>query len=753
MHGKTIHGGQELLTLTDLLQQRAAQYRDRTAFVFHSDSDAFRAGTDGAETAVRWTFGQLDDRARAIGAWLSQHAEAGDRALLVYAPGLDFVAAYFGCVYAGVLPVPATYPKPRRPLPRLATMARDCQPRLVLTSHETLDTICLEQQEPVIRDIPWQTTDMLDTPPIGWQPVSPAPDDLAFLQYTSGSTTEPRGVMVSHRNLLHNLEMIRCGFGVAPAGTSDKITTGLFWLPAYHDMGLIGGILTPLYVGGTSHFLTPATFLRRPMNWLEALSATRAEISGAPNFAYELCVAKSKLADRAALDLRSWRLAFCGAEPIQAATLSEFAEAFAPAGFQGDSFYPCYGLAEATLLVSGARGPNQPHVLQVDRASLANHQIELVDTTHSRRQSLVGCGGSLDSQELRIVDPKSCRPKSDGTVGEIWVRGDSVARGYWQQEKLSEEVFSARPAHGETAGGEMIDGEMIAGRNGEAGLGQRAFLRTGDLGFQLDGQLFIAGRLKDIIILRGRNHYPQDIERTAQQSHEAVDTGAAFTVSSSALRTKEAGQTSPPQHEQEQLVVVHQIRREHRKADLDEVMRAIRRAIVEEHELDPQVIVLIRPVSLPLTSSGKVQRSLCREMLVDDRLPVKAQWVNPRSPAQSDDMPPTDLPLEGAPPVDSPPVRPDFAAIAASTDPDQLAAAVEDWMLTWLADRAGIERTELQSSTPFAELGVDSLTAIELSQELEEALQLKIPPAAAWDHPTPAALAQFLAEMFLAGVA
>ncbi len=714
MQGKTIHAAQQLSTLSELLQQRAAQHADRTAFIFHDEPIA---GQSELEATLCWTYAELDQRARSIGAWLSQNAEMGDRALLVYAPGLDFIAAYFGCIYAGVLPVPATYPKPRRPLPRLATMARDCKPRLVLTSRNTLSTIRLDEQEPVISEIPWQTTDAIGSAPSDWQPVNTTHEDLAFLQYTSGSTTEPRGVMVSHRNLLHNLEMIRRGFDIPQAGTTDEITKGVFWLPSYHDMGLIGGILTPIYVGGTSHLLSPTTFLRRPICWLEAIASTGATISGAPNFAYEMCVAKIKPADRASLDLQNWRLAFCGAEPINAATLQEFADAFAPAGFRSDAFYPCYGLAESTLLVSGTHGPGKPHVLDIDRASLAKHRIELVDPSHSHRQQVVGCGYSLNSQELRIVDPNTFEQHREGAVGEIWVRGDSVARGYWQQDALTEEVFAARPA-----GGDALS-PLQSGASPQSG----AFLRTGDLGFQHDGQLYVTGRLKDMIILRGRNHYPQDIERTAQQAHEAVDLGAAFTTEGTDSRGRQ----------QEQLVVIHQIHRQHRKADLDEVLRAIRRAIVEEHELDPQAIVLIRPVSLPRTSSGKVQRSLCRELFESSKLPIKAQWIN-----QADDLSSklSALPL----------TRPDFSAISRADDPEQLGKAIENWMLTWLADRAGLDLSDMQSSTPFAELGVDSLSAIELSQELEDALQLKIPPVAAWDYPTPRALSRYLAESYLA---
>jgi|GEM_PF-553453 len=809
MHCESISPGHDLSTLSDLLQRRGREYADRAALVFHDSSagpmpaavapsmvppikgrprpeagslvtDALteidsRTGLD----SVCWTFAELERRARRIGAWLSRHAEVGDRALLVYLPGLEFSAAFFGCLYAGILPVPATYPKPRRRLSRLANMALDCQPRLVLTSQATLETIALELQAPELRAIPWQATNAL--PPTAtvdpWQPIARKPDDLAFLQYTSGSTTEPRGVMVTHRNLLHNLEMIRRGFGIPQAGTTDKIPTSVFWLPAYHDMGLIGGILSPLYVGGTSHLLAPATFLRRPLIWLELLSATQAEISGGPNFAYDLCVEKSRPPDRAGLDLSHWRLAFCGAEPIQADTLREFEEAFAPTGFRNDVFYPCYGLAEATLLVSGPRGAVRPQVLQVDRVSLTQGRIELADpaveparagiqgAAHMGRQSLVGCGNSQDGQELRIVDPDTRQPKPDRQIGEIWLRGDSVTRGYWRQRELSQQVFAARlvdARHRSATHGAAHDSTTefpAAAEDGET------YMRTGDLGFQLEGELYVTGRLKDLLILRGRNHYPQDIERTARGSHQAVDQGAAFVVAPG-KRVESVGQDAGKPAKtgrggeaglglrRERLVVVHQVRREHRRDDMNEVLRAIRRAIVAEHELDPHAIVLIRPASLPVTSSGKVQRSRCRELYVHGELKIEAQWqqgssLENSSPGISRQK--EFRSLDKAACADSPTRHPDFTKLAHRSDPCQLGLMIEDWMLTWLAERANLERTELSSATPFAELGVDSMTAIELNQELEEALQLKIPPAAAWDYPTPATLSRYLATQFLAG--
>lgn len=679
-------------TLAELLQRRAEQFSERLAFVYEDETGQ----------KVEWKYAELDQRARSIAAWLASHAEVGERALLVYPAGLDFIAAFFGCLYAGVLPVPATYPKPKRPLPRLDAIATDCTPKLVLTHSSVLGGLCLDQQSPAVAELAWEATDQIDVGLAnGYQTLDLAGDDLAFLQYTSGSTSEPRGVMISHDNLLNNLEAIRQGFEIPPASENEQVPTGVFWLPAYHDMGLIGGILTPLSVGGTSYLLSPTSFLRRPLRWLELLSETQASISGAPNFGYELLVDKTDADDRAALDLSHWRLAFCGAEPIHPETLHEFAAAFAPTGFRDDAFYPCYGMAEVTLLVTGGRGPGPLRVLNVDHEQLRQHQAVRVSSDDENAQQLIGCGMGHNGHRIEIVDPQSLLPCADGRVGEIWVRGRSVARGYWDRKDVNRQEFEA------TLAGESV--------NGDAG---QKFLRTGDLGFSLDGELYVTGRIKDVIIIRGRNHYPQDIERTAANSHVAVGMGAAFAVDD---------------ERQEQLVVVMQVNREHRKADFDEVIRAVRAAIVDEHELDPQAIVLIKPVSLPITSSGKVQRRRCREQFLTNELSTLAQWsAEPRVSGSAQ-----------AP-------APEFLADVLEIKPQQLQTDIESWLIAWLTARADLHPGAMQAQTPFAELGIDSLTAVEISQEIDQLLDLQLPPMVIWSCPTCEALATYLAEELVA---
>ena len=682
MHGNPIESGLEFETSADLLRHRAQQFSSRTAFVFEDETGS----------TVEWSYAELDQRAAGIAAWLQGRIPPGERALLVYPAGLDFIGAFFGCLYAGVLPVPATYPKPRRPLPRLTTIAEDCSPTMVLTHSSVLEGLSLEQQSAAVASLAWEATDTIEPAAGDLELADRASDDLAFLQYTSGSSAEPRGVMISHENLLNNLEAIRQGFDIAPVEQGGHVPSGVFWLPAYHDMGLIGGILTPLFVGGTSYLMSPTTFLRRPLRWLELMSETGAQFSGAPNFGYELLVQKTTPEERQSLELSQWQLAFCGAEPIHPDTLREFAEAFDCAGFRPDAFYPCYGMAEVTLLVTGGRGPAELRVLSVDGEQLRQHQAVRIPSSHPQAQELVGCGSTIDGQELEIVDPQSLAPCDDGRVGEIWVRGPSVARGYWDQPDVNREVFQAK----------------LPSATG------REFFRTGDLGFQLDGELYITGRLKDLLIIRGRNYYPQDIERTATEAHEAVGMGAAFAVEAD---------------RHEQLVVVLQVHREHRKADFDEVLRAIRSAIGEEHEIEPYAIVLIKPVSLPITSSGKVQRSRCRDQYLGDELAVLAQW---HSDSTAGGFAPT-----------SPP---EFLNRVLETEPARLRKELESWLIEWLTARAELQPGAMQPATPFAELGIDSLTAVEISQDLDQQLQLQLPPMMIWSCPNCEELAACLAE-------
>ncbi len=568
-------------TLHDVLAARADGAGDRKAYTF--------IGTDQDYPI---TFAELNERARSIAAMLQDRCEPGQRAMLVFPAGLDFIAAFFGCLYAGIRAVPTTYPKPRRPMPRMASIVQDCEPQLALTDGETLSTIGDSIAASNLPEIDWVDVSLAKSS-ANFTPLSIGSDEVAFLQYTSGSTSEPKGVMVSHGNLLHNLEMIRHGFGLKPFSPNGRSDTGVFWLPAYHDMGLIGGLLESLYVGGHSVLMSPAAFLQRPTAWLEKMSEYKATISGAPNFAYELVVNRTTDEQRDQLDLSNWKVAFCGAEPIRPETLEYFANSFSRCGFGNDAFYPCFGLAECTLLASGTEGPQPLDVHLISRSALEQHQVKLVDdATSPDAQRLITCGGALLDHEIEIVDPQTFRRVDRDGVGEVWVKGPSVAQGYWNRAEESEETFNAFIADTE----------------------EGPFLRTGDLGFLIDNKLVVTGRVKDVIIIRGRNHYPQDIEKTVTDAHEAIrpDSGAVFTVDRDG---------------QEQVVVVHEIDRNYRKADFDAVVLSVRHAVSTAHEIDVYGVALIRHMSLPRTTSGKAQRHLCKQQFESGELKSHQIWT------------------------------------------------------------------------------------------------------------------------------
>src|SRR6185369_14888039 len=475
--------------------RRAREHPERTAYIFLHD---------GEVEADRRTYAGLDARASAIAArLLARGAEPGDRALLLFPPGLDFIDAFFGCLYAGVIAVPCYPPRPGRDQPRLKAILADAGARFALCTAAIagkLETLAADDPEIAALVVEPSPPDPLSRASTS-RPPRTGEGEIAFLQYTSGSTATPKGVMVTHANLVFMERLIADVFEQG----EESVVVG--WLPVYHDMGLIGNVLQPLWLGGTCVLMAPVAFLRRPRRWLEAIFRYRATTSGGPSFAYELCAEKIAPEDRGGLDLSSWRVAFNGAEPVRAAALESFAAAFAPSGFRREAFQPCYGLAEATLLVSGVRRPGGPVLLDVAAAALEAGRVE--PTESGRRHSLVGCGAVPAEQPVAVVDPVTLRPCAAETVGELWVRGPGVAAGYWRRPEESHEIFGA-----------VLEGET------------GTWLRTGDLGFLRGGELFVTGRLKDLIILRGRNHYPQDLELTAERSATglAIGSNAAFSV-------------------------------------------------------------------------------------------------------------------------------------------------------------------------------------------------------------------------------
>ncbi|HJQ48333.1 MAG TPA: fatty acyl-AMP ligase [Amycolatopsis sp.] len=545
-----------MMLLPEILGGRAADAPDKRAYVFLNEL--------GAETA-ELTYAALDARARTVAAHLAEHCAPGDRALLVFPQCLDFIVAYFGCLYAQVIAVPVNPPRRNRVQDATRAVIADCEPAAVLTVgstaelKSTVDELC--------GPLPWLAVDELAA--ADFRPLTASPEDLAFLQYTSGSTAAPKGVMVSHGNLVANQEMIRHGFG------HDEQSTVVGWAPFFHDQGLIGNVLQPLYVGATSILMSPAAFIRRPMLWLSAISRYRAHTSGGPNFAFDACVTRAHKEGTAGLDLGSWRVAFNGAEPIRPETLRRFSETFGPVGFREDACYPCYGLAEATLIVTGSRKGRGPVTRTVDVDELGHKRFAVAE----EGRALAGSGTVLPGEDVRIVDPGTRLPCGAGEVGEIWVAGEHVARGYWKRPDATAETFQA----------------CFAGETGPA------YLRTGDLGVLADGELYVVGRIKDLIIIRGRNYYPHDIEQTVESAHPALRRGAsaAFTV---------------PADGGEKLVVVAEINRDYRnEADPADVAGAARAAVVAEHEQALGGLVLTMPGRLAKTSSGKIMRGWARD--------------------------------------------------------------------------------------------------------------------------------------------
>jgi acyl-CoA synthetase (AMP-forming)/AMP-acid ligase II len=576
-------------TFADILQERAKYQPNQLAYTFLVDGET-------KEKSI--TYYELHQCAKKIATQLLSLNVRHERALLLYPSGLEFIASFFGCLYAGIVAVPINLPRRNRKMSRLIAVAEDSQSTLALTTTHVLPSIQESfSKEPELANIVCLSTDLTpegltlnpenDSPSASLQPFF-QPNPLAFLQYTSGSTGTPKGVMVSHHNLLHNEEMIKQAFG----HNEETIVVG--WLPLFHDMGLIGNVLQPMYLGRPCIFMSPDTFLAKPIRWLKTISRYKATTSGGPNFAYDFCVRMTTSEDLDNLDLSSWEVAFNGADMINVETLEEFSTKFERCGFRKQGFYPCYGMAETTLLVTGVDKHEIPRTYSVKKALLEeNRVVAVTDSDHSDDiKQIVSCGRIWLDETLKIVNPNTFKECSDGEVGEIWISSPSVTQGYWNNPKQTQETFCAYT--NDTQEG--------------------PFLRTGDLGFISKGELFVTGRLKDVIIIRGTNHYPQDLEMTVQDSHLSLrrGSGAAFTINFK---------------NQERLVIVQELERTHlRKLNAQEVISKIRQTVQREHGLSVYAVVLLKTGSLPKTSSGKIQRRLCCQDFLSRKLNSIHEW-------------------------------------------------------------------------------------------------------------------------------
>ncbi|WP_125557297.1 non-ribosomal peptide synthetase/type I polyketide synthase [Pseudoalteromonas rubra] len=669
------------------------------------DDIAYQYFFEDNQPAVSLSYAELDLKSRKIAARLLTYFDRGDRALLLYNSGFEFVEAFFACLYAGIVAVPVYPPKKNQNTDRLRSIIEDAGATGALTSSKIYEIAQpLFEAETSLSNVSIIATDsegVEQVEPMAWQDIRIAPQDLAFLQYTSGSTGSPKGVMVSHANIMDNEEMMKLAFG------HSAQTPIVSWLPHFHDMGLIFGILHPIYIGAPAALMNPTSFLQKPLRWLKLLSETKAVTSSAPNFAYDLCVDTIKEEELANLDLSHWQSALNGAEPVRASTLERFYQKFKHCGFRREATAPCYGMAETTLFATGGRLMKTPSVLQLDskemhqgKASLLSepaahtelfYDLHVADNTPTDNQPYyaVSCGSTWHGHTLAIVNPETKQRCADGHTGEIWVKGASVAQGYWRKAEQTKEIFQAHIA-------DDNDGP---------------YLRTGDLGFVHQNELYVTGRAKDVMIFRGKNYYPQDIELTVVEAHAAMDNngGAAFSYLS------EQGE--------ERLVIVQQVKRTAvRKLNEQEIFAAITSAITEQHGITPHEVVLIKPGRILKTSSGKIQRQENKRHYLADTFDVLARS---RAQLSASDK-------------------------ASNSAKNTHYSDIEATLRTVLQEVVGLEvdrqPNSLDVDATFLSLGVDSMKAVRISGELMELHDIELEATVLYEYPSIAQLANHLSQ-------
>ncbi len=671
-------------SLVQVLQTRAEEQKDKVGFYFLEDGESKQHGM---------TYGELDQQARAIGAWLQQHHAAGERVILLFPTGLDYLAAFFGCLYAGAVAVPAYPPSSKRLMPRLQGMIEDAKAAVVLTTSKVKSKLKQDVLPSLhATDLNWLLLDEIpDRIEEDWNHPQVHRETTAFFQYTSGSTSTPKGVVVTHGNLLHNLTLIHEAFRTTEEDRS------VIWLPPYHDMGLIGGLLQPLAVGFTVTIFSAIDFMQRPLRWLEAISNSKATISGGPNFAYDLLVERTTPQEREQLDLSHWRVAFNGAEPIHAESIRDFSEAFACAGFHQSAFFPCYGLAETTLFVSGTPASGFPEMKTFSASDLEQGKVSMLVSEEEQGKEIVSCGGIPSGHKVEIVNPHTLQRCAAHEIGEIWVSSDSVAKAYWNRQEATIQTFKAT----------LQDGEAH-------------YLRTGDLGFVMDGHLYVTGRVKDLIIIRGRNHYPQDIELTAEKSHEALRKGAcaAFSISVDG---------------EERFIVAIEVDRHFRKIDVSEISRTVRQAVAEHHEVQVYGVLLLKFGSIPKTSSGKIQRHACRDQYVNEQLMLKGSDVLQIESLQGNEVEQAilteqqviDLPESKRPPL------------------------VQHYVKHQLATYMKVSPQSIDDTHPLHHWGMDSLVSTQLQTQIESDLGVVFEPSYLLEGPNVRTLTEKIIQQII----
>ena len=670
-------------TLVETLTWHALRNPTRALYTFLEN---------GEDQETSLNYGQLDQYARILASLLSEKGLQGERVLLLFPPGLNYIIGFFACLYAGAVAVPAYPPQPERinrTLPRILAIVKDCEAKFLLTNQaiHQLKPLLVEQA-PELSKIQWMATDPLpDRPLSGWNPPRITPSTLAFLQYTSGSTGEPKGVALTHGNLLDNLQCSNQRFGM------NTQTRQFSWLPPYHDMGLIGDLLAPMHAGGQIFHMSPFDFLQKPVRWLRAISKYKIDISGGPNFAYQYCVKRITEEEKTGLDLSSWDVAYCGSEPIAADTPELFAKAFERYHFKKTSFFPCYGLAEATLLVTGGKRRGGYKLVPRSKHFQAPW---MSNTLRSRLPDLgawVSCGKGLPGQRIAIVRPDTHRECPERIIGEIWIRSPSISQGYWKRPEQTRESFRAR---------------ISRTREGP-------FLRTGDLGFFQNGELYVTGRLKDLIVIAGINHFPQDLEATAEAAHPAIRKGctAAFSVQDGheeklAILT-EVDETKIPKEEAA------------RKNAFEEIAQRIIAAIVEKNEVEVFSLRLLGKGNLPKTSSGKIQRQDCQEAYLDNSLKYLYRY---QTPSELPDLTETEeKPIRNFSPTEE---------------------NLKHWLVEHIARQLRVRPRHVDPSRTFSSLGLTSRHLVGISGQLGDLLGFRISPMLMWKYPSAHSLARYL---------
>ncbi len=610
---------------------------------------------DGENDAFHITWKEMDEYARCYGAYLQEKGLRGERVLLLYPQSYSFIIAFWGCLYAGAIAIPAYPPKINRSLLRLKNIIDDSYAKLVITTNEIFPRIEKSfTKESWMNDITWDTHERIMEKNLIYRDYKPGIDDIAFLQYTSGSTGSPKGVMVSHRNLLANCQHIKDLY------TLDHTSTAVHWLPVFHDMGLVFGVLSGAYSQYYSVLMPPVTFIQKPIRWLKAFQKYKGTMGGAPDFAYELLANAVTEGEKQNLDLSSIVTLYSGAEPVRKSTYDSFYQAFKNFNLKETSLYPTYGMAETTLVVCGNSIKETPIYITIDKKDYQKNTVKVINADAKNGITLASVGKSKYDMVVKIVDPETLLECEDNVVGEIWISGTSIAKGYWNKPELTKQTFEAYIAS----------------------TGEGPFLRTGDLGFYFDTNLYISGRIKDLIIIHGANYYPQDIELAVELSHKGIQAGntAAFSIEVD---------------DKEKLVVIAEMRRTSlHNLDETDVTTRIREAIFREFELLPYAIILIRTMSIPKTTSGKIQRRACKQEFLQNRLNVVGEWWE--------------------------------ETLLEEENQEYRTLGYKVWFQNWIEKKMKIPVSRIDFYKPVTCYPFDSITAIELEADLDKEFGIKI---------------------------